>query len=174
MRENWESYGTNPEKREAGKSRNPPADWFLSARTDVQGPSGDSRRQPTETERTETAVGLEGFGEPLELFSVTESKFILNFKPLPYIFDILRRLKSYEGQRLLELLASISLCLYFLSYCDISPPLPISHRTHNARARTRTNWPLVRQNRQSRCCHAEALNTLLIIQSDIITPQIDR
>lgn len=114
-------------------------------------------------------LGLEGFGEPLELFSVTESKFILNFKPLPYIFDILRRLKSYEGQRLLELLASISLCLYFLSYCDISPPLPISHRTHNARARTRTNWPLVRQNRQSRCCHAEALNTLLIIQSDIIT-----
>lgn len=94
-------------------------------------------------------LGLEGFGEPLELFSVTESKFILNFKPLPYIFDILRRLKSYEGQRLLELRVSLSLCLYFLSYCDISPPLPISHRTHNGRARTRTNWPLVRQNGQS-------------------------
>lgn len=93
--------------------------------------AGDNQPRQSAQKRP---LGLEGFGEPLELFSVTESKFILNFKPVPYIFDILRRLKSYEGQRLLELLASISLCLYFLSYCDISPPLPISHRTHNARA----------------------------------------
>lgn len=121
------------------------AGWFLCVRTDVRGPSGASytprqsaRERPLE--RTASGSGRRRCRKLSELV----------FK--------LRAVVFYEARGPAGALLRVD---FSLSYCDISPPLPVSHRTHRGRALTH-KW-LVRQNVQSgfiargttgRCCHA--------------------
>lgn len=114
-------------------------------RTDVRGPTGASLTLLTEAEHTGTATGVGSFGEqtPLELFSVTESEFILNFFFLTCRISFLVKKRS-EGQ-CLQQPTGLSDCLFsFHTATLVYRCQLVTGRTAGTRAHTQPDGSCVR------------------------------